>query len=419
MQAIRVPLPIVALSLIAAVAVSLIAHHFAFSDANADSNDGTGEVRVSARALEDGRVEVAVRQLDGGVPGERILPDARFLRADAQAGTWFDSSDVSISATDASDGPLFCIAAHGARDDYFWRLLRGFSRQAANDIGMNVRFTHSADGVAQAAEIDRCAEDGAAVIASTLADPDAVRDSLLAARDAGVRIATFNSGSEADATSVGAEIHIGLDDAAAGRLAADEFNRLGVTGAVGCLLHEDQNEGLLTRCAELAETYEGGETISVQLPPGGDTAAVQAAVEARLLDSDQPSLVALLTLNGDTMFAAVKAILATIEQVQHTVKIASIGVNNALPTIPIADRAPHQLFVIDAATAAQGYLVTSAMQMLYTYPGDSKFIARPTILSATPLVFDTNRLAGSPEERQAALQRLLARLALGEEYFDD
>ncbi len=410
----------IALALILTAVVTTLANQSLFNDATAHPESDGATVRISALKSESGAVRVALQQQEsGGAWGERLHPDLNTVRESAQTGVWLHSSPLQVADASAADGPLFCIAAHGTRDDYFWRLLRGFSRQAANDIGLSVRFTHSADGAAQAAEINRCSEDGAAVIASTLADPDAVRDALLAARTAGARILTFNSGSEADATSVGSEIHIGLDDAAAGRLAGSEFNRLGVTGNIGCLLHETQNAGLLTRCAELAATYQGGETIRVQLPAGGDSAAVQAAVEARLVDSEQPALVALLALNGDTMFAALKAILATAEQVEHTVKIGSIGGNNALATIPLAERVPHQLFIIDAATEIQGYLMTSALQMMYTSPRGSSFIARPTILSATPFVFDTKQIAGSPKERQATLERLLARLALGEEYFDD
>ena len=54
-----------------------------------------GEVRVSVRPLEDGRSEVAVqfRQADGSW-GERVLPQRRFVPADAEAGRWLNSSSV-------------------------------------------------------------------------------------------------------------------------------------------------------------------------------------------------------------------------------------------------------------------------------------------------------------------------------------
>ena len=416
---VSIPTPSIAtaLSLIAAIAVGMIAYHFAFSDANADSHDSAGEVRVSARALEDGRVEVALRQLDGGVPAERILPDARFLRADAEAGTWFDSSDVALAAVadDNASGPLFCIAAHGTWDDSFWRYVRGYSRQAAIDAGLNVRFSHSLDGAQQAAAIGQCSADGAAVIASTLADPDAVRAALDAAKQAGARIVTFNSGAE-DAASVGSELHIALNETAAGRLVGKEFNSRAVTGTVGCLLHEADNVGLEARCDALADAYSGGEVIRVTLPEGESEAVVSQAVSDRLTDPDQPTLRALVALNADTLVAALLGIIATADQLEQDVQIAGIGQSTGLNRIDIEHRRRHLAFVTNSAAEAQGYLITAALQMVYTYPTSPKFISSPTILTATPFLYNSGAIRADAQELAETFRRLQQRLALGDEY---
>ena len=56
---------------------------------------GDGEVRVAVQRLADGRTEVAVqeRQADG-TWSERLLPEKRFLPADAPTGRWLTSSAV-------------------------------------------------------------------------------------------------------------------------------------------------------------------------------------------------------------------------------------------------------------------------------------------------------------------------------------
>ena len=56
---------------------------------------GGGEVRVAVQRHADGRIEVAVqeRQADGSW-GERLLPEKRFLPADAPTGRWLTSSAV-------------------------------------------------------------------------------------------------------------------------------------------------------------------------------------------------------------------------------------------------------------------------------------------------------------------------------------
>ena len=59
-------------------------------------SDGGGdlEVRVLAKRLDDGRVEVGVQQREGDGWGERLLPEARFLAADADTDVWRSSSAV-------------------------------------------------------------------------------------------------------------------------------------------------------------------------------------------------------------------------------------------------------------------------------------------------------------------------------------
>lgn len=72
--------------------------------------DGTS-ARVAARRLSDGAIEFAVqvRQSDDSW-GPRLLPERRWLRADATAGRWLVSSPVrfgaEVAGTSPRDGPL-------------------------------------------------------------------------------------------------------------------------------------------------------------------------------------------------------------------------------------------------------------------------------------------------------------------------
>jgi len=400
--------------------------------AGGDSRDYVATVRISALKSEDGAVRVALQDQDeDGAWGERQHPRLDTVGTSARTGVWLNSSllvvsvaatastmpDVHAEATSGDEQPLFCIVSHGGRDDFFWRLVRGYSRQAALDAGSNVRFSQSPDGAQQAAAIQRCSDDGAAVIASTLADPDAVRDALLAAKEAGARIITFNSGADA-AESVGSELHIALDEAAAGRLVGEEFNRRGLTGNIGCLLHEVGNVGLEQRCDALAETYTGGETFRINLPVG-DPEAVQEAVEARLLDADQPELAGLLTLNADTLLATLRGVIATADQMGHDVQIAGIGQNAKLDTIDLADRRRHLALVISHAGETQGYLITAALNYIHTYPAPASFISSTTILRATPFSFDAKVIQADDSRAAEVLRRVAERLALGDEYLDE
>jgi len=404
-----------------AIAVTTVVNLSVFHGATARQDSAGATVRISALKSESGAVRVALQQQEtGGVWSERQHPNLNTVPATAATNIWLHSSPLQVSAASAHGGPFFCVVSHGASNDYFWRVVRGYSRQAAVDAGMNVCFSLLPDGADQAAAIERCSADGASVIAATLADPDAVRGALLAAKEAGARIITFNSGADS-AASVGSELHIALDEAEAGRVVGREFNRRGLSGDIGCLLHESRNIGLDARCEALAETYTGGDTHRVHLPEGGDPEAIIQAVTERLLDAEQPALSALLALNADTLLAALQGIIASADTLGRDVQIAGVGQSSALFRFDLADRERHLAFVTSHAGEAQGYLVTSSLLYIHTYTTASQFILTPTILTASPFIFNSAAIrtadpTGTAAAAAEGLRRLEQRLALGEEY---
>ena len=70
----------------------------ASSPVTIDAEHGALEVRIAARRLADGRVEVALQEARGrGAWGDRILPQRRFVGADAAATRWHAGSAVLTS----------------------------------------------------------------------------------------------------------------------------------------------------------------------------------------------------------------------------------------------------------------------------------------------------------------------------------
>lgn len=70
--------------------------------------DGEAEVRISARQLEDGRVEFGLQQRVDGRWGERVLPRSRYFPADATINRWLNSTPMAVSvagADDLAEGP--------------------------------------------------------------------------------------------------------------------------------------------------------------------------------------------------------------------------------------------------------------------------------------------------------------------------
>ncbi len=280
------------------------------------AHPGTADVRLAARVLDDGRVEVALQQRqatedsDAASWGDLNEPTLRFLPADAERNLWHYSSELIVDVresdadtdtdTDATQseaadhehehsgppavsqiGPfeivgtptgnrpftaetLFCAVTHGTPADFFWFQVYSAFADARYWNDINLRAEMRETGIEQAAAIDQCVDDGAAAIATTLADVDALRDSLDRATAAGVRVVTFNSGAD-QATAVGAAAHVALDEIAVGRMAAEEFEQREVAGDLLCILHEPANRGLEQRCDSLEANYSGGNVIRVRL----------------------------------------------------------------------------------------------------------------------------------------------------------
>ena len=60
------------------------------------ATNGEAEVRITARQLEDGRVEFALQQRVDGEWGERQLPRSRYFPTDAREGEWLKSTPLTV-----------------------------------------------------------------------------------------------------------------------------------------------------------------------------------------------------------------------------------------------------------------------------------------------------------------------------------
>lgn len=74
----------------------------------------SAEVRITARQLEDGRVEFALQQRVGGEWGERQLPRSRFFPADVGHNRWLNSTPLTVSvAAEAESEPQSTVPGDG------------------------------------------------------------------------------------------------------------------------------------------------------------------------------------------------------------------------------------------------------------------------------------------------------------------
>lgn len=104
----------------------------------ASSGGGDTEIRVNARRLADGRVEVAVQQRGADGWGERQLPRLRLLPADAPAERWRHSSPLTLSAAP----PVPCATKGQTLNYGFFAFFAPVSYSADSDPASGGYHTH-------------------------------------------------------------------------------------------------------------------------------------------------------------------------------------------------------------------------------------------------------------------------------------
>jgi simple sugar transport system substrate-binding protein len=275
------------------------------------------------------------------------------------------------AATDNSDIKI-CVYTHGDGGT-FWSVAQAGAEAAAADLGITVDYQGSTnDSAKQASTIEAGISGGCSGIAASAPDPDAIKDAMLAAADAGIPTVTMNSGSSVF-RDLGAFTHVGQDEIVAGREAGLRFNDLGATKLL-CPIQEAANSGLTDRCAGARETFEG-EVIDFNIDGGladlaGSATKIQAALEA------DPAIDGIFALNADIATGA--ALVAS----DNTGRNAIIGTVDMSADALTAIKDGKMAFAVDQQQYAQGYMsvvllflnVTNAHELggglpIYTGPG--------------------------------------------------
>ena len=281
------------------------------------------------------------------------------------------NSSTDASGADTKDVKI-CVYTHGDGGT-FWSVAQAGAEQAGKDLGITVDYQGSTnDAAKQAQTIDAGVAGGCQGIAASAPDPDAIKDAMLAAHDAGIPTVTMNSGSAVFA-DLGAFTHVGQDEIVAGREAGKKFNELGLKKVL-CPIQEAANVGLQERCQGAAETFSG-EVVNFNADGAlADLSGAQAKILAAL--QADPAIDGIFTLNADV---ASGAALPAAQASGREVTIGTVDMSaDALQSIKDGDIA----FAIDQQQYAQGYLsvvllylaITNANELggglpMYTGPG--------------------------------------------------
>jgi simple sugar transport system substrate-binding protein len=257
-------------------------------------------------------------------------------------GTPAKSDDVNL--TQGQDITI-AVITHGSGDS-FWAVAKKGAEDAGKRLGVTVKYSESAnDPQKQAQLIDAAVTEKVDGIATSAPNPDAIRDSLKKATDAGIPFITLNSGAE-DYKELGALTHVGQTESIAGRGARAKLKEDGATREQLCVIHEQSNIGLNQRC-DGAKHGWGGDVENLQVKGVDDIQTTLTEIQSKLQSDD--SIGAVLTLNPDIAVAARDAI----QGASSDAKLATFDLSG---DVVKAIAAGEMDFAVDQQQYLQGYL---------------------------------------------------------------
>jgi len=254
-----------------------------------------------------------------------------------------DASGDKVDLTQKKDVTI-AVITHGSGDS-FWAVAKKGAEDAGKDLGVTVKYSESNNKPEEQAQLIESAVteevDGIAVSAP---DPDAIRDSVKTAVDAGIPVVTLNSGAE-ESASLGAITHVGQTETIAGQGAGAKLKEAGATKLI-CVIHEQGNIGLNQRCDGAKQGF-GGDVENVQVAGVNDVSTTLTEIQSKLESDD--SIDGVLTLNPDIAVAARDAIAGASSEAKLATFDLSKDVIQAIEDGEI-------LFAVDQQQYLQGYL---------------------------------------------------------------
>src|SRR3954449_9540424 len=212
---------------------------------------GNAASRVRFRELSEVRTMAAPKRLLALALAAPLVLAACSANGGSDDGNGGGSGDLSFS-----------VITHGSAGDAFWDVVQNGAEQAGKDLGVTVDYQSDGDPQKQSQLIDAAVNQHVDGIVVSMANPDALQDSIEAAVKAGIPVVTINSGGDRSA-EFGAIGHVGQDETIAGQGAGQRLKADGATKVL-CVMHEAGNIGLEQRCDGASQGL-GTEVVPLQV----------------------------------------------------------------------------------------------------------------------------------------------------------
>ncbi|MDR7160657.1 substrate-binding domain-containing protein [Arthrobacter sp. BE255] len=302
-----------------------------------------------------------------------VVPMLALSACSSTGGKSADSGNAAGGGQVATTERIkIALVTHAAPGDTFWDILRKGAEEAAAKDNVELLYTSDPEGGRQAQLIQQAIDQKVGGIAVTLAKPDALKDVLKKATDAGIPVVSLNSGADVW-RQVGAFTHFGSDENLAGAAVGTKLSSLGAKHPI-CVIMEQGNVALDSRCAGVKSKIPGTENLFVQ---GTDMTQVSSTVTAKLQAT--PDADAIIGLGAPFTLTINKAVEAL--GLQSKVKVASFDMNGDLAQAIIDGKVA---FTVDQQPWLQGYGAIDALWQVkrggYHVGGGLPVLTGPSII---------------------------------------
>jgi len=216
------------------------------------------------------------------------------------------SLSLSFATLAVAAPPHFVLISHAPDSDTWWNTIKNAIKQADEDWGTQTDYRNPPNG--DLADMSRLVEQAAArnydgVILS-IADFDVLKGAVAKVTAKKIPLVTINSGTEQQSADLGAIMHVGQPEYAAGKAAGEKAKADGVTSFL-CVNHYATNPASFERCRGFADAI-GVDYRRSTLDAGTDPTGIEAKVEAYL--RNHPSTQGVLALGPDSATPSMKAL---------------------------------------------------------------------------------------------------------------
>ena len=148
----------------------------------------------------------------------------------------------------------YVLISHAPDSDSWWNTIKNAVKQAGEDYGVQVDYRNPPNGdlADMARLIEQAAAQGYDGVITTIADYNVLQGAIKKVTDKKIPVITINSGTTEQSEKLGAVMHVGQPEYAAGKGAGERAKAAGIKSFL-CVNHYATNPASFDRCRGFAD----------------------------------------------------------------------------------------------------------------------------------------------------------------------